>query len=418
MHPEWGSATALVCTSCSRSYAPGEADGTCPACGLDGILDVQYDYDAAARALTRERLAADPDRSHWRYLPLLPVAPGAARPLLPVGWTPIFEAPPLARHFDLRGLAVKDESRNPTGSLKDRASSVGAVRAAHAGKREITCASTGNAASSLAGQSTQLGLHAYIFLPSRASESKLAQMLIYGATVFKVRGTYEDAFRTSLDASARFGWYNRNSAVNPVLVEGKKTAGLEIAEQSGWEPPDAVVVPVGDGCTIAGIYKGLREMERIGLTSRTPRIIGVQAAGASPIERAFRSGEPLRPGPSQTIADGIAVGTPRNGRKALRAVRDSGGSYVAVSDEAILEGMRLLARTTGIWGEPAATAAVAALPALLERGAITRHERILLVVTGTGLKDIPSTLRAAGRAIEIEPRLDAVAAHIAERTVP
>jgi threonine synthase len=205
--------------------------------------------------------------------------------------------------------------------------------------------------------------------------------------------------------------------VNPVLVEGKKTAGLEIAEQSGWEPPDAVVVPVGDGCTIAGIYKGLREMERIGLTPRTPRVIGVQAAGASPIEQAFRSCEPLRPGPSQTIADGIAVGTPRNGRKALRAVRDSGGSFVAVSDEEILEGMRVLARTTGIWGEPAATAAVAALPALLERGVIAKDEHVLLVITGTGLKDIPSTLRAAGTAIEIEPRLEAVAPHIAERTV-
>ncbi|OFX15120.1 MAG: threonine synthase [Armatimonadetes bacterium RBG_19FT_COMBO_69_19] len=418
MSSDWGNATDLVCTSCERRYAPGEAVYTCPSCGLDGILDIQYDYDAVRHLLTREHLAAHPDPSHWRYLPLLPVAREAARPLLPVGWTPVHEVAPLARYFGLRTVYVKDEGRNPTGSLKDRASSVGAVRAAQAGRREITCASTGNAASSLAGQSAQLGLHPYIFLPAQASQSKLAQMLIYGATVFKVRGTYEDAFRISMEAAARWGWYNRNSAVNPVLVEGKKTAGLEIAEQLGWDPPDAVVVPVGDGCTLAGIYKGLHEMQRIGLTSRTPRVIGVQAAGASPIEQAFRSGQSLHPGPSQTIADGIAVGTPRNWRKALRAVRDSGGTYVTVSDEEILEAMRLLAQRTGIWGEPAAVAGVAALAHLLERGAISRSERVLLMITGTGLKDIPSTLRASGSAFEIDASLDAVADMIAKRDAP
>ena len=416
MPSEFGLATRFVCTTCGRADAPGQASDTCPVCGLDGILDIEYDYDAARALLTRRRLAANPDRSQWRYLPLLPVARQATRPLLPVGWTPVLDAAPLARHFGLRTVYLKDEGRNPTGSLKDRASSVGAVRAAHAGSTEITCASTGNAASSLAGQAIQLGLRAYIFLPAKASESKLAQMLIYGATVFKVRGTYEEAFRLSLAASERWGWYNRNSAVNPVLVEGKKTAGLEIAEQLSWEPPDAVIVPVGDGCTLAGIHKGLGEMRRLGLTSRTPRVIGVQAAGASPIEQAFRTGRPLQPGPSQTIADGIAVATPRNWRKALRAVDGSGGTFVTVSDEEILEAMRLLARTTGIWGEPAAVAGVAALPRLVERGAVSRSERILLVITGTGLKDIGSTLRAAGGAIEIDPSLDAVAAALQNRT--
>ncbi|HXF81788.1 MAG TPA: threonine synthase [bacterium] len=412
MSSPWGRATALVCVSCGRSYGPGEANETCAVCGLDGILDVRYDYEAAGRLLTREGLAANPDRSQWRYLPLLPLAPEAPRPLLPVGWTPIIEAPALARHFGLRSVAIKDEGQNPTGSLKDRASAVGAARAAHAGRREITCASTGNAASSLAGQAAQLGLQAYIFLPARASESKLAQMLIYGATVFTVRGGYEDAFRLSMDAARRFGWYNRNSAVNPVLVEGKKTAGLEIAEQTGGEPPDAVVVPVGDGCTIAGIHKGLREAERLGLSRRTPRVIGVQAAGAAPIEQAFRANRPVTPGPAATVADGIAVGTPRNWRKAIAAVRESGGSVIAVSDEEILEAMPLLARRTGIWGEPAAVAGLAALPALLARGLISRDERILLVVTGSGLKDIPGALRAAGRAIEIDPAIEALAAHL------
>ncbi|MDR7559548.1 MAG: threonine synthase [Armatimonadota bacterium] len=332
-----------------------------------------------------------------------------------MGWTPIVDAAPLARHYGLHALYLKDEGRNPTGSLKDRASSVGAVRAAAGGSREITCASTGNAASSLAGQAAPLGLQAYIFLPHHAAEAKLAQMLIYGATVFRVRGTYEDAFALSMAAAERFGWYNRNSAVNPVLVEGKKTAGLEIAEQLSWEPPDAVVVPVGDGCTLAGIAKGLREARDLGLTGRLPRVIGVQAAGAAPIAQAFRTGRPLEPGPARTLADGIAVGTPRNWRKALRAVRDSGGTFVTVTDEEILEAMRLLARTTGIWGEPAAVAGVAAIPHLLEQAAVERHERLLLVITGTGLKDIAGTLRAAGRAVEIEPSLDAVAASVHPR---
>jgi len=415
MRSAFGLAIRSVCTVCGRAYAPGEALYTCPACGLEGILDIEYDYDAARRLLTRDRLAGHPERSHWRYLPLLPVAPDALRPLLPVGWTPIIDAVPLARHYGLRTVYLKDEGRNPTGSLKDRASAVGSVRAASTGSSEITCASTGNAASSLAGQALQLGLRAYIFLPHHASEAKLAQMLIYGATVFRVRGTYEDAFTLSMAAADRFGWYNRNSAVNPVLVEGKKTAGLEIAEQLSWEPPDAVVVPVGDGCTLAGIDKGLREARALGLATRTPRVIGVQAAGAAPIAQAFRTGRPLEPGPPRTLADGIAVGTPRNWRKALRAVRDSGGTFITVSDEEILEAMRALARTTGIWGEPAAVAGVAAIPHLLEQGAIARNERILLVITGTGLKDIAGTLRAAGSAVEIEPSLEAVAAALRDR---
>lgn len=403
-----GLVTGFVCVSCGRQYAPDHAGHTCSSCGLDGILDTRYDYDAVRRLLTRDRLEADSHHSHWRYLPLLPISERARLPLLPVGWTPIHDMPPLAQQFGLRAVYLKDEGRNPTGSLKDRASSVGLVKAVQRGSSEITCASTGNAASSLAGQAVQMGLRAYIFLPAKVSESKLAQILIYGATVFRVRGTYEDAFRISMAAAERWGWYNRNSGINPLLVEGKKTAGLEIAEQLHWEPPDVVVVPVGDGCTLAGIYKGLREMRLLGLTSRTPRVIGVQAAGASPIEKAFRTGTTMRAEPSQTIADGIAVGMPRNWRKALNAVRESGGTLITVSDDEILDAMRMLARLTGIWGEPAAVAGVAALQHLVERGDIKRSDRVLLMITGTGLKDIPSTLRAAGGALEIDPSLEAV----------
>jgi len=410
-----GLVTGFICTLCGRTYTPAQVQYTCPHCKLEGILDVTYDYEAARHLLTRARLASDPRRSHWRYLPLLPIAEGARLPFVPVGWTPIHEGLALARQFGLPTLYLKDEGRNPTGSLKDRASSVGVVNAVQRGVSEITCASTGNAASSLAGQAAQMGLRSYIFLPARVSESKLAQMLIYGATVFRVRGSYEDAFHISMAAPEHWQWYKRNSAINPLLVEGKKTAGLEIAEQLEWDPPDTVVVPIGDGCTLAGIYKGLREMQTLGLTTRIPRVIGVQAAGAAPVAKAFQSGKAVQSGGADTLADGIAVGTPRNWRKALKAVHDSGGTVVTVTDEEILAAMGQLARTSGLWGEPAAVAGVAALRGLIDRQEVARTERILLVITGTGLKDVPSTLRATRGPIEVDPVLDAVAEAIGVR---
>lgn len=408
MSPALGSVTGYVCTRCGRRYDAGEMRLTCPACGLEGILDVLYDYDVVRAALTREALATAP-RTHWRYRPLLPLPASAPLPVAPVGWTPVFDAPPLAARFGLGQVLLKDESRNPTGSLKDRASSVGAAHAAAGGYRAITCASTGNAASSLAGMSAQLGLRACIFVPAAVSQAKLTQMLMHGARVFLVRGGYEDAFMLSMDAAARFGWYNRNSAINPLLVEGKKTAGLEIAEQTGDGLPDAVVVPLGDGCTLAGAWKGLREMHALGLSPGVPRVIGVQAAGAAPIAAALAEDRDVAPVPARTIADGIAVGTPRNWRKALNAVRASGGTIVTVTDEEILNAMRLLAETVGVWGEPAALAGVAALPALREAGLLDRRERVLVLLTGHGLKDPIAGRRAAGgSAVEIEPTPEAV----------
>jgi threonine synthase len=377
-------------------------------CGLDGILDVLYDYDAARAELTPETLAAA-SRTHWRYRPLLPLPVTAILPAAPVGWTPVLDAPPLAARFGLAQVLLKDEGRNPTASLKDRASSVGAAHAVASGNREITCASTGNAASSLAGMSAQLGLQAFIFVPASVSQAKLTQMLIHGARVFLVRGTYEDAFALSMGASERFGWYNRNSAINPLLVEGKKTAGLEIAEQTGPDLPDVVVVPLGDGCTLAGTWKGLREMHTLGLSPRVPRVIGVQASGAAPIAAALAEDRDVTPVPVHTIADGIAVGTPRNWRKALNAVRASGGTIVTVDDKEILDAMRLLAEAVGVWAEPAALAGIAALPVLRDAGLVGRSERVLVLLTGHGLKDPDAARRSAGgRAVEIEATPEAV----------
>ncbi|HEV8355037.1 MAG TPA: threonine synthase [bacterium] len=403
-----GLVSGYTCVRCGRTYDATEHRLTCAVCGSEGTLDVTYDYDEVRGRLTPAFLAEAPG-THWRYLPLLPLPEGIRLPVAPVGWTPAFEAVPLAAHFGLRSILLKDDGRNPTASLKDRASSVGAAHAAASGYRDITCASTGNAASSLAGMAAQLGLQAYIFVPAQVSAAKLTQMLMYGATVFLVRGSYEDAFRLSMDAAARFGWYNRNSAINPLLVEGKKTVGLEIAEQTASAPPDVVVVPLGDGCTLAGTWKGLREMHLLGFSPRIPRVIGVQAAGAAPIAAAFAADRDVTSVPAQTMADGIAVGTPRNWRKALAAVRASDGTIVTVTDEEIADAMRLLARLTGVWGEPAALAGIAALPHLRDRGVIGPRERVLVLITGHGLKDPAAARRAApGHAMEIEATPEAV----------
>ncbi|HET6776464.1 MAG TPA: pyridoxal-phosphate dependent enzyme, partial [Actinomycetota bacterium] len=276
---------------CGTSYAEGQVLYTCPSCGPTGILDVEYDYDAiAADGFGPERLAGDPDRSHWRYRELLPIGDGAELPAVPVGGTPTFPLPGLARSVGIAELWIKDDGRNPTGSFKDRASSVAAVKARELGFETVCCASTGNAASSLAGFAAQLGLRSFIFVPGFAPEAKVTQLLIFGATVFVVEGSYLDAYDLCSQAAQEFGWYNRSSAINPIPVEGKKTAGLEIAEQMAGSTPDWVSVSVGDGCTIAGIWKGLKEMNRFGVIDRLPRLLGTQAEGAAPLVDAFARG--------------------------------------------------------------------------------------------------------------------------------
>jgi threonine synthase len=410
--------TELVCIVCGRSYPPDDHQ-TCPSCGPEGILDARYDYDAVRQVLTPEALAGR-GLDLWRYAELLPVPRGVPRPPLQAGWTPVVEAPHLATVVGVRRLFLKDEGRNPTSSFKDRASAIGVAKALEFGYAAIACASTGNAASSLAGMAASVGLPAYIFVPERAPEPKIAQLLVFGATVFRVRGTYEQAFELCRTACERFHWYNRNSGTNPFLVEGKKTAGLEIAEQflagplAGAGPPDWVAVSVGDGCTIGGIAKGLHEFKRLGLATAMPRMLGVQAEGASPIVRAFESRADVIPSGSDTIADSIAVGTPRNWRRALAWVRASRGAMIAVPDEEILDAMRATARLGGVFGEPAGVACVAGLRAAVARGIVRRDASALAVITGNGLKDIRAATEAAGRPHDVRPDIDAVAA-IVER---
>lgn len=400
----------LVCVACGSTHPARPDTTTCPACGPEGILDVVFDTDAIARDWSPSDVDAAPmSEGHWRFLPLLPVDPATPRPALRTGNTALTDAPRAAAELGLGRLWLKDEGSNPTGSLKDRASSVGVVKAIEAGARVIAAASTGNAASSLAGQAASVGIPTAIFVPHYAAMGKIAQLLIFGANVFAVEGSYTQAYDLCQEAVGRYGWYNRSCAVNPYLVEGKKTCGLEIAWQLGWEVPDWVVVSVGDGCTISGIYKGFADLCRLGWIRRVPRFLGVQAAGSPAIHEMLRTGV-LTPAGEETIADGIAVSVPRNARKAVNALKASGGISVLITDDEIRDSMRWLGRLTGVFGEPAAAAGVAGLRKAVADGIIARGETVTCVITGSGLKDPKNAIAAAGSPHKVAPDLAALQA--------
>jgi len=393
-----GAAVAgLVCAKCGARCAPGDARMTCPACGLEGILDVRYDYDAVARCFTRADLERSREESLWRYLPLLPVDVSRL-PRLRTGWTPLYRADGL---LGLSNLYIKDDSRNPTASLKDRATAVAMARALAEGATAVAAASTGNAGCSLAGFAAAEGLPCYIFVPKDAPKPKVAQLLVYGATVLAVDGTYDDAFDLAAEAIEKFGWYNRCCAVNPYLVEGKKTVAFEVCEQLAFRAPDRVFVPVGDGCIMSGTYKGFAEFARLGFTEKVPALVGVQAEGLAPLARAFAGCRDVEPCRGRTCADSIAVGHPRNWRKALRGVRASEGSMMTVSDDEILDAIPTLARATGVFGEPAGVTAFAGLAKAVREGQVSRDETVVVLMTGSGLKDTENAMRAVGKPIEI-----------------
>ena len=397
----------LECTLCGAEYDPEQVVYTCPEHdGVAGILEVVYDYDEI-----RERFDADLDgdiRSQWKYEAFLPVDDEAEVVSLGEGGTDLFDAPNLSESLGVEVL-VKDDGRNPTGCFKDRASSIAVTKAKHAGRDVITCASTGNAAASLAGYSARGGLDCRIFVPGDAPSGKLAQPLVYGADVLAVEGSYDEAYDLSVEVTENYGWYNRNAAINPFQVEGKRTVGHELAEQSvvRGEVPDWVVFSMGDGCTIAGAWKGFREFHELGYVGDTPKMLGVQSEGASAIHDAFHGHEDAD-AVAETVADSIAVGRPRNTVKACRALEESGGTALTVPDTEILEAEALLGRTEGIYAEPAGAAPVAGVERALADGVIESDETVVVVTTGFGLKDTASARRAAGDTVDIPPEIGAV----------
>src|SRR5215470_15980726 len=378
--------TGFKCVECARSFSVSEVEYVCPACG--GNLDALYDYERVGEQLSKATLAADRNFTIWRYRALLPIEDVSLAPPLAVGWTPIYDCPRLASEFGVRQLLVKDDGRNPTASFKDRPSALAVVKAREAGARVITTASSGNAGSALAGMCASVGMESVVFAPIYAPPAKIAQLQIYGSKVILVEGSYDEAFDLCLEAGRRHRWYQRSTGFNPFMAEGKKTAALEMGEQLNWEVPDKVFVGVGDGCVIGGLWKGFNDLHRLGLIDRLPQMIGVQAEGASAVVDAANGDGVLRAGPAHTIADSVNVGRPRDAARAIRAIRSSNGCGVKVSDEEIIAAIGRLARSTGVFVEPAAAAAFAGFVKHCENGAIKSDESALLALTGAGLKDI------------------------------
>ena len=391
------------CVKCGKTY---EAVPDLTTCECGGILDIVYDYDYIKSVFTKETLKNRQNFTMWRYRELLPVEDTTPDPPLRVGWSPLYAADRLAEQLGIAKLYVKDDGLNPTASLKDRASAMAVAKAKEAGAKVIACSSTGNAASSLAGNAAAAGFETYIFVPSRAPKGKVAQLMTFGATVISVQGSYEDTFELSKAAIDRWGWYNRNAAINPYLSEGKKTVSLEIMEQLGWVVPDYIAISVGDGCTIAGLWKGLKDLYAIGFIDRLPRLISAQAAGCCPLNRAIAENQPWHPMEENTLADSIAVGVPRNADKALMAIRESNGLVVNVTDEEIMAAQKLLGRTCGVFGEPAGVTGTAGLKKLCEEGKIKKDATVVSVVTGNGLKDVANAIAFCGEPISIPGDMD------------
>ena len=402
------------CVRCGKEY---EAVPNLTNCSCGGILDIIYDYDYIKAHFTKETLKNRVNPTMWRYRELLPVEETTPDTPLRVGWSPLYEEPRLAALLGLKKLWVKDDGINPTASLKDRASAMAVAKAQEAGAKIIACSSTGNAASSLAGNAAAAGLKTYIFVPERAPKGKVAQLMIFGANVISVKGNYEETFKMSAEAIDKWGWYNRNAAINPYLSEGKKTVSLEIAEQLNWEMPDYLAISVGDGCTIAGVWKGLKDLYAIGFIDKLPRLISAQSTGCYPINRAIQENKPWEPMEENTIADSISVGVPRNADKALMAIRESNGIAVNVTDEEILAAQKLLGRTCGVFGEPAGVTGTAALKKACEQGLIPHNATVVSVVTGNGLKDVANAIKSAGEPINIKPDLDLMVEEFAKRGV-
>lgn len=415
----------LKCTICGETYDVDEVDYVCPRHGDEGILDVVYDYDRVVRDIDPDTLRRSSVDSMWRYMPLLPVAPNMARELSSgtvvgtVGGTPLYPAPRLASDLGMERLWIKDDSRQPTASLKDRASAIAVVKAREAAYGVITTASTGNAAAALSGLCAAIDQPNVIFVPKSAPEAKIAQLMAYGSRVLLVDGTYDQAFELCLEVARSFDWYNRNTAYNPYMSEGKKTVVYEVCEQlsscagasasPSWQAPDAVFVPVGDGCIIGGVHKGLRDLLALGWIGHMPRIFGVQAEGSPPLVAAWEDQlDPLamEPVDAHSVADSIVAGLPRDRIKALRAVRETHGAYVSVSDREILDAIPALAQGCAVFAEPAAAASYAGLVKALNQSLVDPEERVVVLSTGSGLKDVASVMKATReKPSVVRPRL-------------
>ena len=373
-----------------------------------GPLEVAYDNDAIAASVSRESIAAGPD-SIWRYAQLLPVDPPSDLTHR-VGFTPLVRADRLAAELGLGELWVKNDTRNPTNSFKDRVVAVALAKAIEFGFKTIACASTGNLANAVAAAATRAGLPSYVFIPSDLESGKIVTTAIYGGNLVAIDGNYDDVNRLCAELAADRPWAFVNVNMRPFYAEGSRTLAFETAEQLGWETPDHVVVPIASGSLLTKIRKGFDELHQFGLLDGPPnvRVSGAQAAGCSPVATAFAEHtDDVRPVKPDTIAKSLAIGNPADGSFAIDAVRETGGEIAAVTDDEVVEGMRLLARTEGIFGETAAGVTIATLKQLAESGVVRADERVVVYVTGHGLKTLDAVADHVGPTATIAPTLDA-----------
>lgn len=406
------------CSICKTEYPFTQAIYTCPKDG--GNLDVVLDIATIKRKYEIADITSRNEESLWRYLPLLPVADpgGEETPLRMAGWTPLYSPKPLAETLGLKDLWIKDEGRNPTASFKDRASAIVVARARELGAEVVVTASTGNAGAALAGMSAAVGQKAVIFAPKTAPPAKVAQLLVYGAQVILVDGNYDSAFDLTIKASEEFGWYCRNTGYNPFTAEGKKTAAFEVWEQiilraNPDYSPLSIFVSVGDGNIISGIHKGFKDLLALSWIDQMPRIFGIQSEGSSAIANAFnKNSEEIIPVSADTIADSISVDLPRDGLRAVRAATQTNGAYITVSDDSILKAIASLGKV-GIFAEPAGATSYAGLEKAVELGIIGPNDPVVVINTGSGLKDIKAAMKAVKAAPVIEPTMEALRSYLA-----
>ena len=395
------------CSGCGKEYSPAEIENNfqylCPFCGkaeknkpLEGVLQIIYDYSELKHSLSRTDFLKNPVGKFWYYPQLWPLEFSNNQNEL-VNKIPDYKLKRLSLNsssylqinYDGIEIFILDETRNPTLSYKDRASIITAIKGIQLDVKEIAAASTGNAGSSLAGICSRLGINSHIFVPANIPDAKRIQIQSFGANIYKVDGSYDDAFDLCLEISAHKKWYNRNTGYNPITIEGKKSAAFDIFISSGGKIPDVIFVPVGDGVIISGIFKGFWELLQLGWIEKLPRLIGVQAEGSNALVKYLESGE-FNFIPAHTIADSICAGAPRNLYMASQSIKNSNGEAVSVTDDDIISAQKIIAKDFGILAEPSSAACLAGYIKKINLNEIDKNEKILLLITGNGLKDTNS----------------------------
>ena len=394
------------CFHCLKQWPLSQIQYVCPEC--QGNVEIIYDYAQIAKVATREYFQKNTDFSIWRYEPLLPVQNQGTIPLQ-IGWTPLYPM----RYYGAARLYIKDDGRNPSASFKDRASAIALLHAKAIGAQQMTGASTGNAGSSMACLAASVGMPLVIFVPEKAPQAKIAQLLIFGAEVILVKGTYDDAFNLCLEVSKKFGWYSRNTGYNPYTREGKKTCAYEISEQLHWQAPDWVLVSVGDGNIISGLWKGFKDLYQIGLISKLPKLGAIQSRQSNSIAKTIEHYHKtqkleIQPVAATTIADSISVDIPRDGLAAAQAILESKGMPIEVDDTEILAAIAQTGKQWGIFGEPAGVTSIAGFNKMEEMHVFPKNATVVCVLTGNGLKDVASAIKTVGKPVCIEPSISAV----------